>query len=1812
MEEKQNENKRQKEAASKAESSMAPWGLKYRGIGGLTSPKMLSAAPFTLLKSKKEEHEGDLPSVTTLKSYPEIAESLVEKVPTSSEFLNFSASPDEPVPTSPSQAKRAEADVPGRISLNGGGFLLTPPAQNPDISPLVEQDVPSIPANQEMRSGDEAPQIQDQAKPVDTQGSELTLTFGEKRTSFTTEEHQPSPVKEQTNPESHANFPVVLKEEPVSKVDEHEGVQSEEELERKDGDREKEEEEEEEYVQKEGHIEGEQEEMVEEYDKKYAEDGFISQPLAELKNVDQRNFHLPDTVIGSDSVIKRGTEESSEMAAEVGKTALETIGGEQTSLTQNGSKGFEGISSHDGLFQRCDTVHLPKPEHVTGQEQSLQGIKTKHPPIMSENEGLLNLEPLDQKDHYLSEMQTINKAEAKPLAEDQESLMDPKAFIQTEDERMQFSDEKKLLTVDTEELDTLEVQPLNQGDVQVHSSVIEEQDLVGTRIFDQKEVQSSVLREEGFQSMEVLEQKMAQSPVTSDQSFGDFEALNDRKAQSSILEKKGLINLEPQLKNEIQLLAVEKQSLVDLDIVDQREFDVPASSKQTLLDLERANQKRIQSDRQIDLVCFDQNDFDSNVTEKQSLVDLELLDKKQSYPPITEKHTLVNLETFHQMESQPLVTETNISESLEPPYQTKSQSPVTEKPESLVQKEISLQSLIDFELTDQKFSFQEEHSCIDMKPIDQNKLHSTDTQKQSILELESLGEGDIRDLAPKKHILSNSENSIIEQQSLLDMECGNQKVTEKHNLLDLLEPLDATEVQSPVKEHNLVDFEPVDQKEHLVVMEPLNQTEFQAPVMEESPLLNLGNLEHSNIQSPFKQRSLVQLDGTKLKPLDPLDSEPLGQTDFQADKVSLMDLENLEPMKIQPQVSNAQSWVDLEPASHTHSPSHMREKDHLEDIEHQDHMKVQFPVVDNGVLVELEDQGEDVDQLSFIREQSLLDVKAVDEKYHPIVEEKESAREQNVESLTESKHLLKTEFHSIVKEESGDVNQKESSFISIDEGAEEVRDGSPVECCTDVDLQFASLGQKVKDLNEEGLRLSAESFSDPDVKPNTLNHSLITEETSIHDSSHVSPLDVQETDLYHPSHKTAIESDGRRESDQNPILSNTVVGLQRDLDRRAVTGESNLGNDVTNGTRDVFGETTLENVRDSNFGSTFGSQQNNEDKYMDVEFMDENCMDREISTPSSAMSTSRDTHGIFPFKEGSICPSIVGEAHPKLSEGPSDIDFKHRLMEESDMKTPEVEVKSSNQESGIEVLQSSQSGPLVSEQDSYYHTPQKLVKEVADPPVDIGTSVAVCNLDKPAQELENKEEKVEEAEERRELEEDEKASIQHQTSSSIKPLLEEQAENNRESSSPAIEAMVPDGRWSEMEVPSNTSTPPAPPPASSKPKHFSSGSDSLNFDPGLSPINLVDELFVGDDWSQFLPEKKELVSVKSCPAVAEEKEEEEEEETLGPDTTDQSFHGIPEYEMKRSRSGSSCSSDHPQSLEVDESEQSPLEDLEGMKQEPSEMEEEREANTDDEEGEEEERSSMDHIPDPEADNNQSETLIETMEDTSHPEEEEEILSPVSPDAEVTPSLPPLDLSSIERSEMLDNSVYRNRANLNRKRGHRAPVQVPRNCREDREAENESDWMFRDSTEPRAAAEAAPTNNDDENGDEGDGRDVKCARLESSPVKGSPARSPISPAGRVQLFPGVDASTLQEKLKFPKKSGDACDAASSEKAGASDEDALSPSKTSPGGKTKLGKFPGFSKDIFKRVLPKKAAKTEGAETAASNWLQVLKMKKKNPK
>ncbi|KAG2455198.1 TB182 protein, partial [Polypterus senegalus] len=413
-----------------------------------------------------------------------------------------------------------------------------------------------------------------------------------------------------------------------------------------------------------------------------------------------------------------------------------------------------------------------------------------------------------------------------------------------------------------------------------------------------------------------------------------------------------------------------------------------------------------------------------------------------------------------------------------------------------------------------------------------------------------------------------------------------------------------------------------------------------------------------------------------------------------------------------------------------------------------------------------------------------------------------------------------------------------------------------------------------------------------------------------------------------------------------------------------------------------------------------------------------------------------------------------------------------------------------------------------------------------------------------------------------------------------------------ESSSPAIEAMVPDGRWSEMEVPSNTSTPPAPPPASSKPKHFSSGSDSLNFDPGLSPINLVDELFVGDDWSQFLPEKKELVSVKSCPAVAEEKEEEEEEETLGPDTTDQSFHGIPEYEMKRSRSGSSCSSDHPQSLEVDESEQSPLEDLEGMKQEPSEMEEEREANTDDEEGEEEERSSMDHIPDPEADNNQSETLIETMEDTSHPEEEEEILSPVSPDAEVTPSLPPLDLSSIERSEMLDNSVYRNRANLNRKRGHRAPVQVPRNCREDREAENESDWMFRDSTEPRAAAEAAPTNNDDENGDEGDGRDVKCARLESSPVKGSPARSPISPAGRVQLFPGVDASTLQEKLKFPKKSGDACDAASSEKAGASDEDALSPSKTSPGGKTKLGKFPGFSKDIFKRVLPKKAAKTEG--------------------
>ncbi|MGH0177242.1 UNVERIFIED_CONTAM: hypothetical protein FKN15_074210 [Acipenser sinensis] len=61
-------------------------------------------------------------------------------------------------------------------------------------------------------------------------------------------------------------------------------------------------------------------------------------------------------------------------------------------------------------------------------------------------------------------------------------------------------------------------------------------------------------------------------------------------------------------------------------------------------------------------------------------------------------------------------------------------------------------------------------------------------------------------------------------------------------------------------------------------------------------------------------------------------------------------------------------------------------------------------------------------------------------------------------------------------------------------------------------------------------------------------------------------------------------------------------------------------------------------------------------------------------------------------------------------------------------------------------------------------------------------------------------------------------------------------------------------------------------------------------------------------------------------------------------------------------------------------------------------------------------------------------------------------------------LPPLDLSFMAGSEILDSSVYRNRARLNRKRGHRAPALLPRHSRDtNTSGDAGNSWMFRDST-----------------------------------------------------------------------------------------------------------------------------------------------------
>ncbi|NXG90519.1 TB182 protein, partial [Stercorarius parasiticus] len=151
-----------------------------------------------------------------------------------------------------------------------------------------------------------------------------------------------------------------------------------------------------------------------------------------------------------------------------------------------------------------------------------------------------------------------------------------------------------------------------------------------------------------------------------------------------------------------------------------------------------------------------------------------------------------------------------------------------------------------------------------------------------------------------------------------------------------------------------------------------------------------------------------------------------------------------------------------------------------------------------------------------------------------------------------------------------------------------------------------------------------------------------------------------------------------------------------------------------------------------------------------------------------------------------------------------------------------------------------------------------------------------------------------------------------------------------------------------------------------------------------------------------------------------------------------------------------------------------------------------------------------------------------------------------------------EFTFLEDTEVLDSSVYRSKANLGRKRRHRAPALRPG-------ATSEGDsWIFRDSTEPRPAPAAS---SDEEAVEEPKSRRVR-ASLSSKGVK-------------VPLFPGLSTSALKAKLRGRNRSAEEGSPAGDSKA--------TPPKDPHVQRSKSCKIPGLSgKPLVLSPKPEKSS------------------------
>uniref|UniRef100_A0A1A8QEX3 KIAA1671 n=1 Tax=Nothobranchius rachovii TaxID=451742 RepID=A0A1A8QEX3_9TELE len=159
----------------------------------------------------------------------------------------------------------------------------------------------------------------------------------------------------------------------------------------------------------------------------------------------------------------------------------------------------------------------------------------------------------------------------------------------------------------------------------------------------------------------------------------------------------------------------------------------------------------------------------------------------------------------------------------------------------------------------------------------------------------------------------------------------------------------------------------------------------------------------------------------------------------------------------------------------------------------------------------------------------------------------------------------------------------------------------------------------------------------------------------------------------------------------------------------------------------------------------------------------------------------------------------------------------------------------------------------------------------------------------------------------------------------------------------------------------------------------------------------------------------------------------------------------------------------------------------------------------------------------------------------------------------------------ESRALLDNSVLRSRAQLGKKRAPRTrPSKASHlnSAQVQEEGGNTEDWLYRDSTEPKAK--------------------VKDLEPEEKIRGADPGPAVVSQPQRVALFPGVDPSALKAQLK---------------KRSDSETDGPIPSPSQPSRSPKSPFLPRAA-----RVLPPPGVK-ENSEEDSPQWLKELKSKKR---